>query len=81
MTRGRKAHADPPVKYVISVPSTLSAKVELLLFDPVTQKPLYGGRSALITQLLREWVERQVRVQESSGRGLHSGKESAILKS
>jgi len=59
VTRGRKLHADPPVPVFTSLPQSLAAKVELLLFDPVTNKPKYGGRSKLIEQLLREWVERQ----------------------
>lgn len=59
MGRGRKSHLDTPVNLVVSIPTSLAAKVELLLFDPTTNKPKYGGRSALIQQLLREWVEKQ----------------------
>lgn len=59
MSRGRKAHIDPPVNVMISIPTSLNAKVELLLYDPVLDKPKYGGRSALMQTLLREWVEKQ----------------------
>lgn len=59
MTRGRKPHADTPVKFMISFPGTLCAELELLLYDPVLGKPKYGGRSALIQQLVREWVDKQ----------------------
>lgn len=63
--RGRKAHIDPPVNFVLSIPQSLAAKVELLLYDPTTGKPAYGGRSALIQQLLREWVESQLLTREN----------------
>jgi len=59
--RGRKSHLDAPVAVFVSLPASLNAKLELLLFDPTTNKPKYGGRSALIQQLLREWIERQQR--------------------
>lgn len=58
---GRKPYLDPPVRIVTQIPSTLAAKIELLLYDPVLQKPRYGGRAQLITHLLQEWVERQQR--------------------
>lgn len=59
MTRGRPRHHDRPTNIMVSIPETLNAKVELLLYDPTTGKPRYGGRSALIQQLLRDWVEAQ----------------------
>lgn len=59
MKRGRKPHSDPPVQWFTNIPQSLAAKVELLLYDPVTQKPRYGGRSGLIQILLRRWVEEQ----------------------
>lgn len=57
--RGRKPSIDPPVDYVLSIPRSLAAKVELLLYDPVFGRPKYGGRSGLIQQLLRDWIEAQ----------------------
>lgn len=59
MTRGRKQHADPPINVTVSIPESLNAKVELLLYDPVLRKPRYGGRSALIQSLLRKWIAEQ----------------------
>jgi metal-responsive CopG/Arc/MetJ family transcriptional regulator len=66
-TRGRKPHADPPVDVMVSLPTTLNAKLELLLYDPLTGKPRYGGRSALIQQLIREWVEKQQIATQEEG--------------
>lgn len=57
--RGRKEHLDPPVEWIVNIPTSLSAKVELLLYDPMLQKPKYGAKSGLVQQLLREWLERQ----------------------
>lgn len=65
MARGRRPAADPPVEWYTSIPGSLAAKVELLLFDPVLNKPKYGGRSGLIQFLLRKWVEEQVGVEQS----------------
>jgi hypothetical protein len=60
VSRGRKAHSDPPVQRFISLPTTLAAKVDLLLMDPVMNKPKYGSWSDLIQVLLRRWVEDQI---------------------
>lgn len=60
MTRGRKPLSDPPIEWYISMPSSLAAKVELLIYDPTTQKPKYGGRSGLVQMLVRKWVEEQI---------------------
>lgn len=61
--RGRKPHSDPPVQWFLSVPTTLAAKVDLLLMDPVTRKVKYSARSDLVQVLLREWVEKQQHLQ------------------
>ena len=55
----RHKHADPPVKILVSLPSSLVAKLDLLLIDPVRGKPKYAQRSRLIRRLLREYVEQR----------------------
>lgn len=35
----------------------LTNKVDLLLMDPARKRVKYGARSALISQLLQEWVD------------------------
>ena len=57
----RPKHSDPPVEWRVNVPESLAAQIELLLFDPVRNTIRYGGRSRLITALLREWAEKQRR--------------------
>jgi len=66
MPRGRKPHSDPPVAMYLSVPSSLAAKVDLLLFDATTGKPKYGGRSGLVQLLLRGWVDGQITIAQHS---------------
>lgn len=46
-------------EWKISLPATLAALVELTLLDPTSSKPKYGARSALISDLLRDHVERR----------------------
>ena len=57
--RGRKAKADRPVEWKISVPESVVAPVSLLLSDPLTGRPAHGARSQLVTRLLREWLMQQ----------------------
>ncbi|MFQ5741953.1 MAG: hypothetical protein ACE5HV_00010 [Acidobacteriota bacterium] len=52
-------HADPPVEITLSLPSSLVAKVDLLLWDPVRNRPKYAARSTLVSRLLKEWTEEQ----------------------
>jgi len=60
MARGRKPHIDPPAKFEVSIPTSLAARVELLLYDPIAGKPRYGGRSQLVQELLSQWVAGQI---------------------
>lgn len=56
--RGRKPHNDPPVKVHLSLPTSIVAKIELLLFDPVRGQMRYGGMSDLVKSLLNQWIEK-----------------------
>lgn len=57
MVRPRKAIRG--IEINVLIPQDLSAAIDILLWDPVLNKPKYGARSALITELLTEWVARQ----------------------
>ena len=48
-----------PHDWKLSSPVDLAAEVDMYLWDPVLQKPKYGGRSELITLLLRQWLATQ----------------------
>jgi len=59
MKTGKKLHADRPVDWKLSLPTSITAPVSLLLSDPLTGVPKHGARSRLVAQLLREWLEKQ----------------------
>ncbi len=51
-----------PVRTVeinISIPQDLAAAMDALLWDPVLQKPRYGARSSLVSELITNWVKSQ----------------------
>ena len=53
---GRKALTTPNTPWKCQIPEDVAAKVDLLILDPVKGVPTYGARSALVTQLLRNWL-------------------------
>ena len=57
----RPLNPDLTKHWKISLPATLAGTVELYLFDRVHNKPLYGSRGRLITDLLEKWVDEQRR--------------------
>lgn len=62
----RRRHTDPPSKVTISLPSTLLAKISLILFDPVRGKRKHGELSSLITKLLEDWIKEQAKEDEKN---------------
>lgn len=56
-----KQRPEKLAKIKVSLPASLLAQVDIHFFDPVTGKPRYGARSALIERLLRKWVREQKR--------------------
>ena len=59
MSRGRRAALIPAVPWKCNIPVDVAAQVDTLLLDPLRGIPEYGARSALVTQLLRAWLEAQ----------------------
>lgn len=57
--RGRPVNLEPSVEWKIMIPESLAAPVELLCLDPVRMKPAFGARSAYISRLIREDLERR----------------------
>jgi len=43
----------------LSLPKDLLAELNLKFFDPTSGLPSYGARSALIEQLIREWLRKE----------------------
>lgn len=54
--RGRRPNTIPTVDWKCHVALPLAVKADLLLMDPLTHKLRYGARSALVNQLLLEWL-------------------------
>jgi hypothetical protein len=59
MPRGRRSRIDRPVRWELSIPTSLAAEVELKLIDPLRRTQLFGSRSRLVQLLLREWLTQQ----------------------
>lgn len=58
---GRKPNVVPSTQWLLHIPVTLAAKVDLLLKDPVRDKVKYGSRGALLAGLLEQWITGQIK--------------------
>ena len=56
---GKAPNADPPVEITLSIPESVRAQVDILLWDPVRNKPKYAALSTLTTKLYRAWIKEQ----------------------
>lgn len=57
--RGRRASLIPMRTLKdVPLPAALIERVDARLHDPVTGRPAYGARAALIARLLSEWCDR-----------------------
>jgi hypothetical protein len=54
--RGRPPRAEFVI-WELPLSAEIAARVELLLLDPVTQRPKSGARGKLVERLLREWLD------------------------
>ena len=43
----------------ISLPEDLINELNLKFYDPITARPKYGGRSALIERLIRDYLDSE----------------------
>ena len=55
----RPTNPDLTKKWKVCLPATLAGTVEFYLFDRLHNKPRYGSRAKLITELLEAWVAEQ----------------------
>ena len=81
MARGPKPRVDRPTRLVVYIPASVSAKLDLLLYDPTKQQVKFGERSALVGSLLAGWIERmgaaRPNVPSDSGINLHNERKGA----
>ncbi len=59
MSRGRKPYTDPPYKFTVCIPSSLVARLNILLYDERLKTAAYGSKSQLVAQLLKEWADKR----------------------
>lgn len=57
--RGRPPLVIPTTEWKCRIPIDIAASVDLILYDPVRCTQAYGERSALVTKLLRDWLDSQ----------------------
>lgn len=43
----------------LNLSASLAGKVEYMLTDPITKKPIYGARTKLVEALLENWIATQ----------------------
>ena len=67
--RGRKPLMIPTIDWKCQIPVDVATKVDLLLLDPLTNKPVYGSRSVLVTSLLRAWLSSRIKQPEAQLEG------------
>lgn len=59
MPGGRPRATEPYVKWIVSVPASIAAEIEMLHFNVVHGKPQYGKRSEIIVELLKQYLREQ----------------------
>ena len=57
--RGRKPKSDPPVGVKIRLPTTIHNRLSQYLEDPLTGRPIHGARSVLVTNLIKEYLDKK----------------------
>lgn len=55
----RPKKTDRPVYHRISLPQSVSQRLNEKIKDPVTGKPQVGKRSQIIEKLVRQWLREQ----------------------
>lgn len=61
MKPGRK-RGPPYERWLVVVPTSIAAQVELRLLDPLLNQPRYGARAKLIQALLAKWLAGDIEV-------------------
>lgn len=53
---GRPRNPQLRADWKLSLPAPIAAKADLMLLDPLSQRPKYGARSRLVAALLEQWL-------------------------
>jgi hypothetical protein len=52
----RLPRTDAPVRLHVYLPQSLVMKMNLLLWDPKTNRPLHGARNRIVEAAIRDWL-------------------------
>ena len=55
---GRPALLIPTIEWKLKIPLPIAVKLDMLVLDPIKGVPAYGQRSALVTQILRDYLDK-----------------------
>lgn len=55
----RPKHIDPPVRQDINLPKSVYDKMKTELYSEVEGRVPYGAMSALVTELVTQWLEQR----------------------
>jgi len=61
----RRHNSELTIEWKLSMPATLAGRIEHVLLDPVTNKPIYGVRNRLLTSLLERWLAEQTETPDA----------------
>lgn len=56
----RRASNRPYVRWLVNIDKATAERIDLLLLDPLAGRTAYGARSALINQLLNEYLDQEL---------------------
>ena len=59
MPRGRKPFADKRVRREMQIPESIALRIDVLAHDPLRGKPAHGKWSEIVSEALREWLDRR----------------------
>ena len=66
-------------RWEVKIPEYLALRIETLMVDPASRKPVYGLRSQLVTELLEAWVSGQEAKLVEKRQELNGGKAQEML--
>lgn len=59
MSLGTRRNGVEMRRWSITVPSNLADRIDILVYDRASNKPIYGARAQLITELLYRFAEEK----------------------
>jgi len=70
--RGRPSLLIPTVEWKLKIPAPVAVRLDMLVLDPLKGVPAYGQRSALVTQILRDYLAKLDKPLDGLENGEHN---------